>query len=110
MRINKLFRDRNEPERVMDTWSEVGLVSNLNLNGEKNGKIRKKSHFLPFFGSRCELEREMRETPPSLYDLRRSGGQNQSSQDFKFIYSTRAMRGYRQHAISSKISCLEKKS
>ena len=57
-----------------------------------------------------ELEREMRETPHSLYDLRRSGGRNPSSQDLKFIYSTRAMRGYRQHAISLKISCLEKKS
>ena len=50
----------------------------------------------------------MRETPP-LYNLRRSGGRNPSSQDLKFIYLTRAMRGYRQHAISSKISCLEKK-
>ena len=51
----------------------------------------------------------MRETH-SLYDLLRSGGQNPSSQDLKFMYSTRATRGYRQHAISSKISCLEKKS
>ena len=39
----------------------------------------------------------MRETPPSLYDLRRSGGRNPSSQDLKFIYSTRATRGYPQH-------------
>ena len=52
----------------------------------------------------------MRETPPSLYDLRRSGGRNPSSQDLKFIYSTRATHGNPQHAISSKISCLEKKS
>ena len=59
---------------------------------------------------RSELEREMRETPLSLYDLRRSGGRNPSNQDLKFIYSTRATRGYRQLAISSKISCLEKKS
>ena len=57
---------------------------------------------------RSELEREMRETP-YLYDLRRSGGRNPLSQDLKFIYSTRATCGYRQHAISSKISCLEKK-
>ena len=41
-----------------------------------------------------ELEREMRETPLSLYDLRRSGGRNPSNQDLKFIYLTRAMRGY----------------
>ena len=32
-----------------------------------------------------------------------------SSKDLKFIYSTRATRGYRQHVISSKISFLEKK-
>ena len=51
----------------------------------------------------------MRETP-SLYDLKKSGSRNPSSQDLKFIYSTRATRGYPQHAISSKISCLEKKS
>ena len=52
----------------------------------------------------------MRENPPSLFDLRRSGGRNLSRQDLKFIYSTRAMLGYRQHTISSRISCLEKLS
>ena len=52
----------------------------------------------------------MRETPHSLYDLWRSGGRNPSSQDLKFIYSTMATRGYRQHVTSSKISGLEKKS
>ena len=52
----------------------------------------------------------MRETSLSLYDLLRLGGQNPSSQDLKFIYSTRATHGYRQHAISPKISGLEKKS
>ena len=41
-----------------------------------------------------ELEREMREIPPSLYYLWRSGGRNPWSQDLKFIYSTRATRGY----------------
>ena len=54
-------------------------------------------------------ESEKRETSPSLYDLRRSSGQNSSSQDLKFIYSTRATHGYRQHAVSPKISGLEKK-
>ena len=68
--------------------------------------------FSPIFGqtgSGLELEREGRKSPPSLYDLRRSGGRNPSSQDLKFIYSTRATRGYRQHAVSPKISGLEKK-
>ena len=46
----------------------------------------------------------------SLYNLRRSGGRNPSSQDLKFIYSMSATRGYRKHAISPKISGLEKKS
>ena len=92
----------------MDAWSEAGLASNLNLNEKKREK-RRKITFSPIFGNGRELERERRETPPSLYDLLRSGGRNPSSQDLKFIYSTRATRGYRQHAISSKISCLEKK-
>ena len=78
-------------------------------------KIEEKDHifFSPFWeilDSGRELEREMRETPHSLYNLQRLGGWNPSSQDLKFIYSTRITRGYRQHAISSKISCLEKKS
>ena len=83
----------------MDAWSEVGLASNLNLNGTtKKRKREEKYHiFSPFSAisnSGCELEREMRETPPSLKDLRRSGGRNPSSQDLKFIYSTRATHGY----------------
>ena len=57
-----------------------------------------------------ELERERSKTPPSFYDLRRSGGRNPSSQDSKFIYSTRATRGYRKRAVSPKISGLEEKS
>ena len=57
-----------------------------------------------------ELERERSKTPHSLYDLQRSGGQNPSSQDLKFIYSTRTTCGYQKHAVSSKISGLEEKS
>ena len=57
-----------------------------------------------------ELERERSKTPSSLYDLRRSGGRNPSSQDLKFIYSTRATCGYRKHAVSLKILGLEEKS
>ena len=76
-------------------------------------KRRRYHIFSPFSAgsdSGHELKKEMSETPPSLYDLQRSGGRNSSSQDLKFIYLTRATRGYRQHAISLKISCLEKKS
>ena len=98
----------------MDAWSEVGPTSNLNLNmTKKKGKEKKKMTFSPHFGNfgqGVELKREMRETPPSLYDLRRSGGRNPLSQDLKFIYSTRATCGYLQHAISSRTSCLENKS
>ena len=39
--------------------------------------------FSPIFGNGRELEREKRKTPHSLYDLRRSGGRNPLSQDFK---------------------------
>ena len=81
----------------------------IQLKHKKREK-RRKITFFSHFGTGRGLEREMRETPPSLYDLQRSGGQNSSSQDLKFIYSTRAMCGYRQHAISLKILCLEKKS
>ena len=75
-------------------------------------EIKKVEKCLVLEGNRqwVELEREMRETPHSLYDLRRSGDWNPLSRDLKFIYSKRATRGYRQHTISSKISCLEKKS
>ena len=58
---------------------------------------------------KLELERDMRETPHSLYDLRRSGGRNPSSQDLKFIYSMKATHGYQQYAVSPKISGLENK-
>ena len=74
----------------------------LKLKYKKKEK-RRKITFSPIFGGGHELERERRETPHSLYDLRRSGGWNPSSQDLKFIYLMRATCGYRQHAISLKI-------
>ena len=81
---------------------------------DKKGKgkeKRKKNHiFSHSFGSGRERVRDERKVLPSLYDLRRSGDRNPSNQDLKFIYTTRATYGYQQHAISSKISCLEKKS
>ena len=73
-------------------------------------KNREKCSYLEGNRLWVELEGEMRETPNSFYDLRRSGGRNPSSQNLKFIYSTKTKRGYRQHANSPKISCLEKKS
>ena len=94
----------------MDEWSEVDPTSNLNLKGKRGENIIFFSQFLAIFEQWVELERERRETAPYLYDLWRLGGRNPSNQDLKFIYSTRATRGYRQHAISSRISCLEKKS
>ena len=94
----------------MDTWCKVGPTSNLNLKMKREEKI---IFFLPILGnysSGRERVRGEKKVLPSLYDLRRSGGRNPSSQDLKFIYSTRATRGYRQHAVSLKISGLEKKS
>ena len=46
-----MFRDKNEPRRVMDAWSEVGPASNLNLNGKKKRKREEKYHifFSPFW-------------------------------------------------------------
>ena len=91
--------------RVTQSGPHVQLI--LKETKKKGGE---KYSFLEGGRQWVELEREMRETPPSLYDLWRSGGWNSPSQDLKFIYSTRVTRGYRQHAISSKISCLKKKS
>ena len=82
----------------------------MEKKGEKEEKEKENHIFSHSFGSGRERVRGMRKVLPSLYDLRRSGGRNPSNQDLKFIYSTRATCGYRQHAISSKISCLEKKS
>ena len=69
----------------------------LKLKWDKKREKRRKYHiFSPFsigLNIGRELEREMRETPHSLYDLRRSGGRNLSSQDLKFIYSIRATHG-----------------
>ena len=80
---------------------------------DKKGKIERKKKenkiFSHSFGSGRERVRGERKVFPSLYDLRRSGGRNPSNQDLKFIYSMRATCGYRKQAISSKISCLEKK-
>ena len=46
---------------------------------------------------------EMRERGVSIYDLWRSSGRISSGQDLKFIYSTRATRGYKKHEISLRI-------
>ena len=97
----------------MDAWSKVGPTSNLCLNKQKGKRGRKNKKIIFFshsFDKTRERVRKERKVLPSLYNLRRSGGPNPSSQDFKFIYSTRAMLGYRQHAVSPKISGLEKKS
>ena len=95
----------------MDAWLKVGHVQ-LRLKWTKREmrkQKKRKSDFSHSFGSGHERVRRERKNPPSLYDLRRSGGWNPSSQDLKFIYSTRATRGYQQHAVSPKISGLEKK-
>ena len=92
----------------MDAWHKVGPTSNLNLKRKKEDKF----FFLPILGnydSGREIVRGERKVLPSLNDLRRSSGRNLSRQDLKFIYSKRATRGYRQHAVSPKIG-FEKKS
>ena len=45
---NKLFRGKNEPERVVDTWRDMDHMSNLSELEQKRGKMRmreKKAHF-----------------------------------------------------------------
>ena len=46
---------------------------------------------------------EEREALASFYDIRRSGSRISLGQDLKFIYLTRASRGYQKHEISSRI-------
>ena len=85
----------------------------VQLKLKKEKRRENQIFFLPIlgnYGSGRERVRGERKVLHFLYDLRKSGGQNTSSQDLKFIYSTRATRGYRQHAVSPKISGLEKKS
>ena len=61
--------------------------------------------FPDFSGLKTVREkRERRELPSvSLFDPRSSTGQNSCSQEPKFIYATRATRGYQKQRISSKI-------
>ena len=80
MKINCFRKKRSRTSR--GCVAESGPHVQLMLNETKK---RKKTDFLGARTSselgRRELERERRETPHSLYHLRRSGGQNPSSQD-----------------------------
>ena len=49
---------------------------------------------------------EKERAPSSLYNLRRFIGQNSSSQEKKFIYSTRATCGYPKYPISPRIQAM----
>ena len=92
--------------------AQSGPQVQLKLKKEKRreNQIFFFSLFLGNYGNGRERVRGERKILLSLYDLRRSGGRNPSIQDLKFIYLTRATRGYRQHAVSPKISSLKKKS
>ena len=48
-------------------------------------------------------ENENKKMKTSLFDPRCSVGPNSSGQEWKFIYLTRAMCGYRKHGISPRI-------
>ena len=50
-----------------------------------------------------EIGKEKKEIQTSLFNLRSSIDRNSSSQEQKFIYSTRATRGYRKHGILPRI-------
>ena len=55
---NKLFRDRNEPGRVVDTWRYMGHMSNLSELEQKRVKMgmrAKKAHFS------CSVHERVRE-------------------------------------------------
>ena len=91
----------------------VQSVPCVQLKLKKEKRRENQIFFLPILGnngSGRERVRGERKVVPSLYDLRRAGGRNPSSQDLKFIYSTRVTRGYRQHTCSPMILGLEKKS
>ena len=79
----------------MDTWRNMGHMSNLSELEQKRGKMRMREKESSFF-LQCtrESERVEREAPTSLYDLRSSVARFSSGQERKPIYATRAMRGY----------------
>ena len=73
--------------------TQSGPRVQLKLKWEKRRNHIFGSPFLEVGTVGCVRERNKRKSPPSLYDLCRSGGRNLSSQDLKFIYSTRATCG-----------------
>ena len=52
---------------------------------------------------RKRREKDEREAPTSLYDLRRSVGRFSSGQELKIICLTKAMPKYKKHEISPRI-------
>ena len=93
--INR-FGQESDRTRV-DTWHDMGHISNLNLSWDKRGIRAKKS---PFFLVLIERERRAK---VSSRDLQSFVGLFSSGQERKFIASTRGTRGYLERGISSKI-------
>ena len=104
---NKLFWGRNELGRVVDTWRDIGHMSNLSELEQKRGKMGMRAKKAHFFCSTRESERGEetveREAPTSLYDLQSSVTRFSSSQVLKSIFTMSATRGYRKQKISPKI-------
>ena len=90
------FGQESDRTRV-DTWHDMGRISNLNLSWDKRGIRAKKS---PFFIVLIERERRAK---ASSRDLQSFVGLFSSGQERKFIASTRGTRGYLERGISPKI-------
>ena len=85
-------------------WCDVGHSLKLKLKafmgggGGGGGWI---SH--SFHSNLLVIWERVRESQTSLFDPRSFVGRNTSGQEQKFIYLTRATRGYRKHGISLRI-------
>ena len=90
----------------MDTWRDMGHMSNLSELEQKRGKMgmrEKKVHFPTVYTRERGEERVEREAPTSLYNLQSLVARFSSGQELNSIYVTRAMRGCWKQRVSPKI-------
>ena len=93
--MDKVIKEIQESQWESDTWQDEDIPLDFRPNkfsGEKKKKEGRKRK------RKDRIEKEERETPTSLYNLRRS-----VSQELKIICLTKATRGYQKHEISPRI-------
>ena len=89
---------QNRPEQVVDTWRDMSQVFEI-MNRVKNQMFGENISFFFWF----ERGREREKSKSSFGDPQSSVGWNPSSQELKFISSTRATHTYQERGILLKI-------